>query len=637
VSGAKTLRGRKAVTGIGSGVALTNYLINDCVAGLMVADAHYQNFNILNNTMNKVMAGVQLLGNLHYASIKANNISLSELNAPINLGNNPIPDPRGVDIQFWTNIHNGQCSIEGNTMTIPGIRGMGVSLTKNGAQVAVAGNTVHFTTTNQTGYNPQLFTSPLLRGIYSTLGDGNQMRCNVVNGHADQLVMNNRLTQSMTLNQSRNAEVVCNQVNNARTGMLVAGDCQTGKEDIRSNIFSGHYFGLSTVPAVIGPVTGNLGDNIGIASQQDNNNEFNGLYTNPNGYRTYRFYSQATPYSQEIHTALNYDNGSNLTNPANAGAYFLVPAPNPETCQSLAGCGSQWEQIAPPNIDQGWALEVAEDSVQYYAYPEVSAWADKYNLYSDLERDSVLLASNAILASFYQTQQYQAIGLVRTAEQKLALLSDSTSRGDTLLFLQRLQDAKAAVAAMPDTTNYLYLEKWVTALFLHLIEKDRDSLSSATRDSLAWLANSCPAVEGMGVYKARVLQAYYTPLQDYNDYVLCNAANKGGSGLFDDLMKFFSGAEDTTGKPTSGMGNMQNPLEVFLNPTTGEVQFRFIEASNRTIVCKLTDILGREVYLGRHPLGAKSFQINLSGLPSGLYFYQVEGASGSYFGKIEKR
>jgi len=503
---------------------------------------------------------------------------------------------------------------------------------------AVSGNTVNFTTTNQTGYNAQLFTSPLLRGIYSTLGDGNQMRCNVVNGHADQLVMNNRLTQSMTLNQSRNAEVVCNQVNNARTGMLVTGDCQTGKEDIRSNIFSGHNFGLSTVPAVIGPVTGNLGDNIGIASQQDNNNQFIGLYTNQNGFRTYRVYSQGgSALSQKIHTALTFANGSNVVNPPNDGAFELVPAPNPETCQSLSGCGSQWEQVAPPDIDQGWALEVAEDSVQYYAYPEVSAWVDKYNLYSDLERDSVLLASNAILASFYQTQQYQAIGLVRTAEQKLALLNDSTSRGDTLLFLQRLQDAKSAVAAMPDTTNYLYLEKWVSALFLHLMEQGRDSLSSAAKDSLAWLANSCPAVEGMGVYKARVLQAYYTPLQDYDDYVLCNASNKGGSRLFDDVMKFLSGAEDTTSKPTSGMVNMQNPLEVFPNPTTGEVQFRFIEASNRTIVCTLTDILGREVYRGQHPPGSKAFLVNLAGLPSGLYFYQVVGASGSYFGKIEKQ
>ena len=185
--------------------------------------------------------------------------------------------------------------------------------------------------------------------------------------------------------------------------------------------------------------------------------------------------------------------------------------------------------------------------------------------------------------------------------------------------------------------NYLYLEKWVSALFLHLLQQDRDSLSSATKDSLVWLANSCPATEGMGVYKARVLQAYYTPLQDYNDYVLCNAANKGGSGLFDDLMKFFSGAEDTTGKPTSGMGNMQNPLEVFPNPTTGEIRFRFIEASNRVIVCKLTDILGREVYRGQHPPGSKAFLVNLAGLPSGLYFYRVDGASGSYFGKIEKQ
>lgn len=142
----------------------------------------------------------------------------------------------------------------------------------------------------------------------------------------------------------------------------------------------------------------------------------------------------------------------------------------------------------------------------------------------------------------------------------------------------------------------------------------------------------------MGVYKARVLQAYYSPLQDYDDYVLCNAANKEGSGLFDDLMQFLSGgAKDTSRAQTSGMSKMQNTLEVFPNPTTGAVQFRFVEAPDCTIVCKLTDILGREVYRGQHPPGSRIFQVNLSGFPSELYFYRVDGVSGSYFGKIEKQ
>jgi len=622
----------KAVVGIGSGVALTNYLINDCVAGLMVADAHYQNFNILNNTMNKVMAGVQLLGNLHYASIKANNISLSELNAPINLGNNPIPDPRGVDIQFWTNIHNGQCIIEGNTMTIPGIRGMGISLTKNGAQVAVAGNTVHFTTTNQTGYNPALFTSPQLHGIYSHLGDGNRLRCNTINGHQNQLVFNSRLSTGVTLSRTLNHEVHCNQMNNTRFGAQVRGNCTTDSLLFKANIFTNHVNGLVTLPGVFSD-EGDLG-HVGDANQ-DNNNLFNGTYFNPQNEATYRLWSNPAGISpRKIYTAQTFNNGTNEPQDPYAPFALQQISVSPQTCQGTSGCGSQWEQIAPPNLDQGWALEVAEDSMLYFFFPELSEWVAKYKLYSDLERDSTLMAANAILASFYQTQQNQSLGLLRSVEQKIRLLCDSTSRNDSILFVSRLTDAKTTNNSISGTEGYVQNEKWINEILLKVVEFGRDSLTTEEIEEVNTLAHSCPSVNGLGVYYARFLNAYYEPLAGYDDYALCNASAKGAKGPYDFIYSFLHSTQrgiDTAIVPEIGH---KNQMMVYPVPASGIVNFRLQEPFRADATLRIYDVAGRLILQQRWPSGDLHQSIPIDRIAPGLYTWSLSEPSVCLAGKL---
>jgi len=623
----------KAVVGIGSGVALTNYLINDCVAGLMVADVHYQNFNILNNTMIKVMAGVQLLGNLHYASIKANNISLTELNAPINLGNNPIPDPRGVDIQYWTNLHNGQCSIDGNTITIPGIRGMGVSLTKNGAQVAVAENTVHFTTTNQTGYNAQLFTSPLLRGIYSALGDGNQMRCNVVNGLQSWAAFENRNSRAIDLWQSKQSEITCNQVNNTHLGISAMGNCYTTDKKVKANVLTNHVFGLSTWPGVLSD-EGDLGD-IGLSSH-DNNNAFNGFYSNADNFKTLRYYLNTNNLPYRTIFTQNLTSPDNGSLPTAGFEFFQIAASNPQNCLSYTNCGNETgSPLAVTNIDEGLALEIAQDSMVYFLFPEVAEWTAKYNLYSDLERDSVLLASNAILNSFYQTQMYQDLGIIRTVEQKLRVLTDSTTRNDSALFAIRLQDAVQTNNSISGTQNYIKHEKWVHCLSFKIIEFGRDSLSIDELDSLAWLANSCPAAEGLAVYKARVLQSYYMPLAQYDDYALCNPASKGGKGPWDDMLSYLQNSFSAKYNQESGK-SLNNIVKAYPNPTNDIINIAWDFSCAGQGNVELFDITGRQVLRREFNCNSGRCELSMHNFPSGLYTYKLSVGAAMYTGKLSK-
>lgn len=50
-----------------------------------------------------------------------------------------------------------------------------------------------------------------------------------------------------------------------------------------------------------------------------------------------------------------------------------------------------------------------------------------------------------------------------------------------------------------------------------------DKLNSIEVAQLEALAKSCPAIEGLAVYKARVLYATYEPALEYSDFAICNA------------------------------------------------------------------------------------------------------------------
>jgi hypothetical protein len=613
----------KAVAGTGTGLTVYKYTVQDCVGGLMMNDALYQSYDIWNTHLYNVYTGIQLIGDLQQAKLTGNIITLRDINHYLPAS------PVGVDIRYWGNLHAGQTEVLGNDITIPGCKGVGLQFYQTGSKALARGNILHFTT-NQAGVdNPNLPLNRLLIGMQSVLGLGNQLSCNTVNGLQTQSALFGRNSQALSLHQSKEATVNCNQVNNTRFGLSAFGDCTTLKENIAANTLSNHLFGLLTFPSVLSQ-EGELGD-IGLPGSQDNNNLFIGGY-NPVGEQTYRFWTPGvTPNSRIIFTIQNPQNGSNVT----GGKYDLQVAPNPENCLGLLGC-----HVGDPSsvsfLDEGLSLDIAEDSIPYYAFPAVSEWAAKYGLYTDLERDSVLRAANAVLSSFYQTAHYQALGAVRSAEQKLARLADSVCIGDTTILAQRLAEANAAVLAMPDSTNFLFNEKWVNGLYLHIFEMGRDTINEATRDSLEFLAKSCPAVEGLGVYRARMLYAFFEPGLTYDDFVLCNAQQKGAGGLFDDWMTFLNQGSDGKGRSGENPRAGADELLVYPNPTDAKVHFvRDAMGSLDAVQICVFDLTGR-VVLQSDFNGHMDTVLDLSALLPGIYFYSYSDTKDRFSGKIEK-
>jgi hypothetical protein len=618
----------KAVVGTGVSVDLWHYRINDCVGGLLVNDAHYQHFMVFGNQMDEVMLGVQLAGNLHKAQVQSNQIRLKPLNTP-NYTLNGIPDPKGIEVQYWTSVHPGQTSISNNTVEIPGIRGAGITLSKNGKMSRVSDNTINFTTNITTQFNPNLASDPQLHGIVSQLGDGNYLSCNFVNGHPDVAMLGLRNSSALLLSRTLNHEVHCNQVNNTRFGAQIRGYCKTDSLLFRANTFTNHVHGLLTVPAVFSD-EGDMGQ-IGDANQ-DNNNAFNGIYAQNEA--TYRYWGNAQNILQrKIYTAQTFSNGSNYPQDPFAPFNIQPTSSNTQNCYGISGCGSTWEPVAPPDLDPTWALEVAADSMYYYLFPELSQWVAQYQLYSNLERDSALLAANTLLNTFYQTRQNQAMGMLRGVEKMVGILSDSTSRNDSLLFMTRLNDAINQNNMVSGPEDHVQHEKWINAMLFKVFQYGRDSITLQEQEEISALAHSCPAVNGLAVYYARFLNTYYEPLSGYEDYALCNGNAKGAGGPFDALNSFL---QDPKGQAeeSSEPNDLLKQITVYPVPASDLVTFRSTEALGDAATLQIFDLSGRNLIATPWPKGSAEVSMHVAALPSGLYTWTCKGSGGVFAGKL---
>ena len=267
----------------------------------------------------------------------------------------------------------------------------------------------------------------------------------------------------------------------------------------------------------------------------------------------------------------------------------------------------------------------------YYANPQVSQWVAKYELFTNLEKDSILRVNNAILNTFYQTQQAQSIGQVRTTEQKLNLITDSLVYYDSLQFITKIHDAITSNNAITGSENYLVNERWTNALWIKITRFGYDTLDATEVADLETLAKSCPAVEGLSVYKARMLYTYYEPLFDYDDYDLCSNASKGMAGMYDSLLYFLQNPNQVPEKKNT-MGI--NQLLVYPNPAGKDINIAYNFEGDDDAVFQLFDVLGRMQLQTTLPNNLNQIQLHLTPLQPGFYSYRVTSGKQQFYGKL---
>lgn len=277
------------------------------------------------------------------------------------------------------------------------------------------------------------------------------------------------------------------------------------------------------------------------------------------------------------------------------------------------------------------ALAVVGQSLPFVAFPQVSQYFAERRLYEQLHQDSASLLSNAALNSFYLLQQQDPTGALYRIDSLLVLLTDSLSRLDSSLFLQRLQQAQTLNSSLGTNFNVEMNEQWLNALQLKLVRFGRDSVSANDLQQLELLAKSCPMVDGQAVYKARTLYAYYEPGLTYQDFEDCNLANKGGTGPYQNILQFLHESQqnqsiEAPSEPVS--------IVLFPNPTSGMVHIRLEEPNSGSETIALFDLAGRVVAEHQIVFSNGHGSINFQNISPGMYTCKIGKGNSAFYAKL---
>ena len=201
-------------------------------------------------------------------------------------------------------------------------------------------------------------------------------------------------------------------------------------------------------------------------------------------------------------------------------------------------------------------------------------------------------------------------------------------------YATRLADAKQSNNAITGGENYIQNEKWENALLLKTLEYGRDTLSLEEISQLETLAKSCPSIEGLAVYKARVLYSYFEPALDYNDYTICNPQNKYGSSLFGDLLQFLSNPKAPQSETNRGT-LQQDDYKIYPVPSSETITIQYDFAGNEDATMNLYDILGREIETIQLSNTNTLVSFSVLTIPNGVYTYKIKVGKETKTGKIQ--
>ena len=609
----------KAIAGSNISATVMNLNIQDCPVGIALNDAAGETFWIENNRIENAMLGVQLIGDLKTAVVKGN--VYHSLQAGYETANRPIW-PCGIDVRYTTHLHVAPVLCEGNTLQLNAQAGLGISNTLTGPGLTNKQNTITFTTT-ETDQTNQDF----LHGILSFGAWANQHNCNTVVGTSNPGAYQARPSTGITTYETMFNGYECNTLTNTRAAMLTMGYCATDKLAVKGNVMGNHDWGMLFMPSLIN-VGGTFGD-IGLPSSI-NNNVFSGQIFNPNGFHLFSVYTGLSQIQYQFFKTPGVQLFSGVQ--GNGLAYVVNDGPNPFQCQTTS-CPDQTgsQELFMASVNTGEALAIAGQTLPFVAFEQVSQYLAERRLFEQLHQDSVSLISNSALNSFYLSQQQDPTGALFRIDSLLVLLTDSLSRMDSSLFLQRLQQVQSVNNSLVTNFNAEINEQWLNALQLKIVRFGRDSVSTSDLQQLEILAKSCPMIEGQAVYKARTIFSFYEPGLFYNDFEDCNLGSKGGANPYQSILTFLKSQTSSLAKIRT---DKIEALLLFPNPSSGLLNLKLNTGESGSQFFSIFDVTGRNVLKQHVHFLDGMASVEVYNLPPGLYTYNVANGTATYFGKF---
>ena len=595
-----------------------NNRIDETLMGFMNTGGLYKYYSINNNNINGCLQGISQDGDAYSTRIMNNSIVLANQNW---YNGTYLIYPWGINIRNYNNANTNQLQINANNINILPDHGHGIVLSSNAPNSNTTNNIVTFSCTNKVNN----YINPWLHGIYSENCMGGTYRNNSVSGNS--YVLNNIASVGYRYVTSPHLNIECNSTSNNVTGMMVDGDCGTSFDAVNGNVFTNHASGLWF--RYLGG-HGKFGD-VG-SMNSDINNIWNGIYSINNNsmpnkvfrsstsseciapFPIDRFFTNSSTLQQSESTApVNSQNCKYLvTDNPSASKYICPDGPEPMP----NGNGGGIELVV---LDSNLAIDIANDSIVYTSYPEVSEWLAQKRLFRELTEDEQTLLAHAELITFYNNKINQNLGKVERLNMALALISDSLIAGDTLVF-DSLRNEIALLNNSITSGNAPEMnERWINEILNFVSLYGQDSLNSSQVTQLGLLANNCPLIAGSAVYKARSIWSYFNSNVTYDDKQICNnlgSYKKDNIDPDDSLMNNFVASNKTMVIP------MVDKVILYPNPTDNDLNISYNLIENKDAKLYIFDILGRHIETIELPKYVNRVTIKIEDWHNGIYSYK---------------
>ncbi len=256
----------------------------------------------------------------------------------------------------------------------------------------------------------------------------------------------------------------------------------------------------------------------------------------------------------------------------------------------------------PPRFHHSLLDSIAKSKVRYSEYPDTSVIIAKQTLIAILWSNDSLLVSDGILYAFNDSILTTSLGEIMQADT--ALMNGhilTVTEYSSMFYLTPASNIEANIQT-------------VGQILINVRSSSTHKLSLTQIGTLQTLANKCPYTDGIGVYQARSLLAYYTG--DFTIYHDEGCSSHSGHKL----TKKTEITKSDTSKNVS--------FNLYPNPNNGNFTLVYNLGSETAGKFEIYNDISMEV--GEYLLNSSSgtMQISNPNLREGLYFYKVYTASG---------
>jgi hypothetical protein len=250
-------------------------------------------------------------------------------------------------------------------------------------------------------------------------------------------------------------------------------------------------------------------------------------------------------------------------------------------------------------------------------------------LFEQLDADSLFRYSDATLLNFYNNQAGETKEAILNATQAIANMQGAWEVDG----LQMYNEAIAKNNLISNGSDWEMNEKYVNEVQIKLNYYGTEAIAEQDKELIASIAEQCPFVGGLCVYRARALQLGWDPISLYDDRALCmNVANKSADNSEVYLDSLYS--SQLSNLASGGQVKLKDgEVAVYPNPASHEISVAYHCVSEGVFV--LYNNIGQEVYRAQLPAGKTKITMLLPDVPQGLYNYKCKFSDcADYVGKL---